>query len=129
MSQENVGIVRMFYESILQADYAAALACLAPDVVYRVLQEGPAYGPDAVRAMWERWESDWEEGGETIAEEFIDAGDRVLVTVHESGRGRGSGIEIDARLFNVFTLRDGKIIHKVEFTDRAEALEAAGLRE
>jgi ketosteroid isomerase-like protein len=129
MSQENLEIVRMFYESIRRDDYSAALAYLAPDVVYRVLQEGPAHGPDAVRAMWERWESDWEEGAETIAEEFIDAGDRVLVTVHESGRGRGSGIEVDARLFNVFTLRDGEIVHKVEFTERSEAREAAGLRE
>jgi ketosteroid isomerase-like protein len=49
--------------------------------------------------------------------------------VHESGRGQGSGIEIDGRYFNVLTVRNGKIVRKVEFTQRSDALEAAGLRE
>ena len=129
MSQENVEIVSKFYENILRGDHAAALACLAPDVDYSVAQERqPAHGLEAVRAMWERWLNDWEEIA-TVAEEFIDAGDHVLVTVHESGRGRGSEIEIDGRYFNVFTVRNGKIVRKVEFTQRSKALEAAGLRE
>ena len=63
----------------------------------------------------------------TEPEEFIDAGDRVLVTVHYSGRGSGSGIHLDDRLFDVYTLRDCKILHKAEFRERAEALAAAGL--
>jgi ketosteroid isomerase-like protein len=129
MSQENVEIVRRFYEAISRGDYAGALARLAPDVVYGVLQEGPSHGPDAVRAMWDRWESEWQEGGTTVPEEFIDAGDRIVVAVHESGRARGSGIEVDVRVFNVFTLRGGKVVRKVELTKRSEALEAAGLRE
>jgi ketosteroid isomerase-like protein len=129
MSQENVEIVRRFYESIHRGDHAEALACLAPDVDYRVLQEGPARGPDAVEAMWGRWESEWEEGGEAVAEEFIDAGDQVVATVRESGRGRGSGIEVDARVFKVFTFRSGKVVRMVEFIERSEALEAVGLSE
>jgi ketosteroid isomerase-like protein len=129
MSRENVEIVREFYESIRRGDYAEALACLAPDVDYRVLQEGPARGPDAVEAMWGRWESEWEEGGEAVAEEFIDAGDQVVATVRESGRGRGSGIEVDARVFKVFTFRSGKVVRMVEFIERSEALEAVGLSE
>jgi ketosteroid isomerase-like protein len=59
---------------------------------------------------------------------FIDAGDHVVVTVHESGRGQGSGIEIDGRYFNVLTVRNGKIVRKVKFTQHSDALEAAGLR-
>jgi ketosteroid isomerase-like protein len=51
------------------------------------------------------------------------------VTVHYSGRGRGSGVPFDDRLFDVYTLREGKIIHKREFRDRSSALQAAGLRE
>ncbi len=95
---------------------------------YKVGQEGPAHGPDAVRAIWERWENEWE-AFEMTHEEFIDAGEQIIVITHESGRGRGSGIEIDGRFFNVFTLRDREIVHKVEFTERSEALEAAGLSE
>ncbi len=127
MSQENVEIVQRFYEAIHCGDEAEALSYLAPEVEYGVLQEGLAHGPDEVRAMWERWKGDWEDGGKTAAEEYIDAGDRVVVTVHEWGRGEASGIEVDVRVFNVFTVRDGMVVHKREFADRAEALEAAGL--
>jgi ketosteroid isomerase-like protein len=128
MSEENVEIVRRFYEDILRGDHAAALRCLAPDVVFTVTQEGSVHGREAIRAMWERWEDDWEEA-RPVAEEFIDVGDQVVVTVHEWGRGRGSGIEVEGRFFNVVTLRDRKVVRKVEFTERAQALEDAGLRE
>jgi ketosteroid isomerase-like protein len=129
MSQENVETVRKFYERILRGDNAAALACLAPDVDYgrrsgKTAGARVGGGSGAVGG----WLNDWEEI-ETVAEEFIDAGDHVVVTVHESGRGRGSGIEIDGRYFNVLTVRNGKIVRKVEFTQRSEALEAAGLSE
>ena len=60
MSQENVEVVRRFFQAIRRGDLVAALACLAPDVEYEVGQELPMRGRDAVRAMWERWESDWE---------------------------------------------------------------------
>jgi uncharacterized protein len=128
MSQENVEIVRRCFEAWARGDHAAALEFLAPDVVWKVAQEGPANGPDAVQSVWQRWEADWDVL-EEIPEEFIDAGDHVLVTVHHKGRGRGSGIEIAGRTFHVYTFRDGKIVRKLEVTDRSEALEAAGLRE
>jgi ketosteroid isomerase-like protein len=86
MSRENVGIVRAFFEAYLRGDYDEALSWLAPDVVYQVGQEVPAQGPEAVRAVWERWESDWEEL-ETIPEEYLDGGDRVM----GSSQGRVQG--------------------------------------
>ena len=128
MSQENVEVVRRFFEAIRRGDLAAALACLAPDVEYEVGQELPMRGRDAVRAMWERWGSDWE-NYKLLPEEFIDAGDHVVVTVRCSGRGRGSGVEVDDRTFDVYTVRDGKCVRKLEFKVRSEALEAAGLSE
>ena len=55
----------------------------------------------------------------------MDMGDRVVVTVRLGGRGRGSGVEIAARFYDVYTLRDGKIVRMDQFTERSEALEAA----
>lgn len=126
MSEENLQLVREFFATYRRGDYEGSLACLAPDVVYKVAQEAPARGRDAVRAIWERWESSFEEL-ETTPEEFIDAGEHVVVTVRYRGHGRGSGIEIDDRGYEVCTVRDGEIVRKVEFTDRAEALAVAGL--
>ena len=60
---------------------------------------------------------------------MIGHGDRVFLAVRFQGRGRASGIEIDTRLYEVFMLRDGKVLRIDEYEERAEALEAAGLSE
>jgi ketosteroid isomerase-like protein len=62
-------------------------------------------------------------------EEILDLGDRVLVTTHMSGHGTGSGVSINQRLFQVMTFRRGVIVRQVDFEDRAQALEAAGMSE
>ena len=128
MSQQNVEVIRKTFEAYNRGDYDEAAACLAPDVVWEIGQEVPARGPDAVKTMWARWDSEWEEL-ETVPEEYIDAGDEVVVTVHYRGRGRSSGIEYSERLFDVYTVRDGRCVRKREFKRRSEALAAAGVRE
>jgi ketosteroid isomerase-like protein len=126
VSKANVEVVRRLFDRYGRGDYAGAAECLAPDVVYEVGQELPLDGREAVLGMWERWDSTWEEL-ETVPEEFVDAGDQVLVTVHYSARGRGSGIKYEERLFDVYTFSDGKCVRKQEFRERSEAIEAAGL--
>jgi ketosteroid isomerase-like protein len=41
-------------------------------------------------------------------------------------RSRQSNVEIEMPLVEVFTLRDGKIIHRRVYRDRAAALRAVG---
>jgi ketosteroid isomerase-like protein len=124
MSRQNVEIVRSF----LIDDFDEALRYADPDIVWNPVEESSAQGHDAVRASTARWKSEWDDY-ELIPEEFADAGDRVVVTVRFRARGRGSGIEVDARLYDVFTLRDRKIVRMDQFTEQSEALEAAGLPE
>jgi ketosteroid isomerase-like protein len=130
MSQENVEIVQRAFDAFHSGntDRAEALATIDPNVVYSPVEDGPSHGLHAIRDQFKRWESSWEELVET-AEEFIDAGDRVVVTALYRGRGQGSGVPIEARFYAVYTLRDGRVVRVDEFTDRAEALEAAGLSE
>ena len=128
MSQENVEAARRIIEAYCRGDYIGASAYLAPDVVWNVGQERPAHGRAAVREMWKRWDSEWVEL-ETVLDEVIDAGDKVLMAVRYRGRGRVSGVEVNDRLFEVHTFRDGRCVHKVDFRERAEALAAAGLSE
>jgi ketosteroid isomerase-like protein len=92
------------------------------------VDEAPQHGHEGVRTYMERWETEWEELS-TVPEQFIDAGDRVVVAVHFTGRGRESGIAVDAVLWEVYTLRGDKIVRMDEFSDRSEALKAAGLSE
>ena len=126
MSQANVEVVKRLFESYRRGDYEEAGACLAADVVYEVGQELPLRGREEVRAMWERWDSTWD-GLETVPEDFLDAGDQVLVTVFYSARGRGSGIEYEERLFDVYTFSGGQCVRKREFRERSDAAEAARL--
>jgi ketosteroid isomerase-like protein len=126
VSERNVEIVRELFEAYRRGDHDAAASYLAPGVEYRVIQEGVISGPDAVRAMWERWESSFEEI-ETTPLELVDAGEHVFAAVRYSGRGRGSGIEFEADTFEVYTLADGLCVRRLEFYDRTEALAAAGL--
>jgi ketosteroid isomerase-like protein len=125
MSQENVEIVRRF---LLIDDLDEALTHADPGIVWNPVEEAPAQGHDAVRDSTERWKSEWDDY-ELIPEELADMGDRVVATVRFRMRGRGSGIEVDDRLYDVFTLRDGKIVRMDQFAERSEALEAARLHQ
>jgi ketosteroid isomerase-like protein len=130
MSQENVEVVRkaIAYEYYGVGDRAEAEAIFDPQVVLNPIDEGPSSGFDAMRADMERWASAFDELKVTV-EEIIDAGDQVVVVAHHQGRGRQSGVEVDTRFYELYTLREGKVARMDEYTERAEALEAAGLRE
>jgi ketosteroid isomerase-like protein len=132
MSQENVEIVRRFFDAVERRDFDAALKDVAPDCEFDNSSNlgewrGVHRGHDQIRQLWrsflEPWESFWSE-----ADELIDAGDRVVGwgTAHLRGR---DGIEVTAKQGFVFTFRDGVVTHVAAFNERAEALEAAGLSE
>jgi ketosteroid isomerase-like protein len=57
---------------------------------------------------------------------------RILVFVHNSGRGRTSGLEIEqmhVKAANVFHVHDGKVTRLVAYWDRDRALADLGLAE
>jgi ketosteroid isomerase-like protein len=124
-SEADIEVVRRLFDRYLRGDYAGAAECLAEDVVYEVGQELPARGRAEVQAMWERWDSTWE-GMETVPEEYEVVGDHVVAAVRYLGRGSGSGIEYEERLYDVYTFSAGRLVRKREFRSRAEALAAAG---
>ena len=129
MSQENVEIVRELWDAYSHGAFDHVIALTDPYVVLVTLEEGPLYGPDAVRANYARWMEAWEGEPDTSVEEVIGVGDHVFVIACFRGRGRGSGVRVTQRLYEVYTLRNGRILRVDEFSDRAEALEAVGLRE
>jgi uncharacterized protein len=130
MSQENVEIVRGEYEAFARDDVDAALAGLDPEIEVRppreVLGEDSYHGHAGFLAYSGRWLGSWEEY-RLIPEEFIDAGDRVVVAYRAVGRGKGSGIEVETRMAHLWTIRNGKAVRLEMFRTPAEALEAAGL--
>src|SRR6476620_5669896 len=125
MSQENVEIVRRSADAYQSGDYEGAIAAFHPEVVCDEVSVGRVYrGREGVAEQVRDWAGTWDDW-EWEIEELIDCGDRVLMVMRESGRGRGSGVHVVQQTFFVYALRDGQIVRVTILVDRAQALEAA----
>jgi ketosteroid isomerase-like protein len=89
---------------------------------------GAPRGPEGIRAAWRRWYEAFDEV-QFEWDEVAEGGDDVVVTYRTKARGRGSGAVVDQAITLLWTLRAGKVVRIRAYTDRAEALTAAGLRE
>jgi ketosteroid isomerase-like protein len=134
MSQENVRLVGLGYEAMNAAFAGADLDALVPEVYEPsiVLEmgtlEGTRRGHQAVKSFLEDQRAVIEDF-HVDPEEFIDAGEQVIVTVRLSGRARHTGLPFKARYVHVVTLRNGKALHVRLYASKAQALEAVGLSE
>ena len=63
------------------------------------------------------------------AEEFVDAGDYVVVCLRLDGRGKASGAGFEEPEVHAHRLRNGKVVETREYRNKAQALEAVGLSE
>lgn len=61
-------------------------------------------------------------------QDFIDAGDKVVVPFRFGGRGRHTGIDVEFYVVHVWTVRDGKVARLDMYATEAEALAAAGVQ-
>jgi ketosteroid isomerase-like protein len=131
VSQENVEIVRAFFEAYNREDFEAALKDAAGNFVLDFSRSlGPyrgVYGLDRIRGLFEEINSTFE-SVRFEGYEFIDADEYVVVPVTTHFVGR-DGIEVKARVTHLWTIRDRAVIRVALYQDLREALEAAGLRE
>jgi ketosteroid isomerase-like protein len=133
MSQENVEVVRQIYARWSRGDFRAGTELYDPYVLLVLRPEFPdagAYcGPDEIRRyMREDFLADLD-GAVIVGEEFLDAGDSVVVRVKQEATGPGSGAAVGLRYYQVWTFRGRSVIRIESVKERAGALEAAGLRD
>ena len=77
----------------------------------------------------QRWVAEWGDF-QFAPEELIDLGDgRVFVRGRIVGSGLSSGAGFDGDWGVLFTFSDGRVVREQFFFNRAEALEAVGMRE
>jgi ketosteroid isomerase-like protein len=131
MSQENVEIARANYDAFNRGDVDAAFEDFAPDFELDLsraigLDRG-VYSLAQFRRLAESGIELWE-SVQFIADEFIDAGEHVVMPFTNRLRGR-DGIEVQARGTWLCTIRDGLIVRICLYQELQDALEAAGLRE
>jgi ketosteroid isomerase-like protein len=136
MSRENVEIVRRCFDVLNrerldvvlnEIDVACDPAIEIRQGAGRLPDLNRFRGREAVKAWFAAILGTLDTHFET--DEFIDAGDSVVVLFRQISRGRASGVELTNPFAAVYELRDGKIIYMDIFRTRAEALAAVGLRE
>jgi ketosteroid isomerase-like protein len=139
MSEENVEIVRILFDTFARRDHEAAFDYYDAEIEWDASRgrdwgdvdtAGVYRGHDGVRAYWRRWLSAWEDI-EATEVEFVDCGQTVVALIHQQRlRGRGSGVDVDAPPYALaFVFLNAKVVRWVFYPTQAEALEAAGLRE
>jgi ketosteroid isomerase-like protein len=132
MPSENVDVVRRIYEHWGQGRFEAGSELFDPWVVLVLRGDFPdagAYlGPDGIRRYMLGFLSEWDHAA-IEGREFIEAGDSVIVGVHQHAAGKGSGAPVSMDYFQVWTFRGANVIRLESVRERQEALEAAGLGE
>jgi len=134
MSKENVERLRVAHEAFLAGKSEFGGELLDPEIEWDasespVLDNSGVYrGTEGVRQYWREWLAAWE----TVQFEYelIDVGDRVVALIDQRMRGRSTGIEVPmGKYAQVYTFRDGLIVHWKLYTKQSDALEAVGLSE
>jgi uncharacterized protein len=129
VSAENVDVIRRGYEAFQSGGEEAIFEFLDPEIEVRPIDEPPVglrsyrghqgfhdYLADT-REVWGRF--GWE------ATELIDAGESVVARTRFYAEGRGSGVPVEAIVYIVWVVRDGKAVSAHGYLDRDEALAAA----
>jgi ketosteroid isomerase-like protein len=128
---DNVERVKAALEAWNHDDWDAIIDAATPDFELDMSRaDGPfrgVYGVNQVRRFWDEFAATWE-SRRFEPDEFIDAGENVVVPVTLRMRGR-EGIEVAAHITHVWTLRDGRVARMCMYQERREALAAVGLRE
>jgi ketosteroid isomerase-like protein len=125
--QAGVELVREIVEALNRGDLDGMLARMDPDFEWKPLEASPVArvckGHEQVRRYVEEWRSTFE-GVRLELEDPMRVGDQVIAVVRGHGRGRASGLELDSRFCQVWTLRSGTAVAMEEHATREEGLAA-----
>jgi ketosteroid isomerase-like protein len=133
VSQENVELVRALIEAFNGEDMVRTLGLIGSDFEVEVppsfSAEPDTYrGHDGVRRYFESFHDAMTEI-HFHPERFWDAGESVVVDLRLTARGRRTEIQVEQRIAQVWSVRDGKARAARTYESISEALAAAGLPE
>jgi ketosteroid isomerase-like protein len=132
MPAQNVDLVHRMYEAFNRGDWEGAFADTSPEIEWETDPRHPKAGVYRGRAEFQRFMQDFEDPFEQTViepEEFFARGDRVVAFIKIRRRPSGSTADVEIRIGELWTVRDGKIVRGQAFGEREKALEAAGLSE
>jgi ketosteroid isomerase-like protein len=78
-------------------------------------------GVDGAQRFLDDWTGAWDEWQMEIQETY-DAGDKVVVVVHQQGRARTTGMALSMVFAQIWTIRDGRFTRMDMYSDPSAAL-------
>ena len=122
LMQTGVQLVHGIVEALNRGDVDGMLERMHPDFEWRPLESSPVAGGvyrghEQVRRYVEDWLGTFDDLRLDL-EEPTEVADRVVVVVHGHGRGRASGLQLDTRFCQVWTVRDEMAIGMGEYATR-----------
>jgi uncharacterized protein len=130
MSQDNIAVIRGMYESFSKGDVTSVLGqmhqhiewCQAENFIYA--DRSPYRGPEAVlEGVFMRLASEWADF-KVMPEEWLDAGNHIVVLGIYSGRHKESGKEVRAQFAHIWGVTHGRVVRFQQYTDTKQFADA-----
>jgi ketosteroid isomerase-like protein len=132
MSDENKQVVKRGHEARSAGRIWDWMETLDPDIEWDIsgypVADFPTRGSgrkEFVAHVTKYW-SLWNDYSQDV-KEMIDAGENVVVVLHEHARMRNSDVDLERDVAAVWTIQDGKRVRFRAFARREDALRAAGI--
>ncbi|HEV2802477.1 MAG TPA: nuclear transport factor 2 family protein [Pyrinomonadaceae bacterium] len=123
MSQENVALIRDLYEAFGRGDVPTVLGQMDQNIEWREAENfiyadrNPYVGPQAIlEGVFMRLGTEWD-GFRVTPEEWLDAGNHVVVLGTYSGTHKESGREVRAQFAHVWGVHGGRAVRFQQYTD------------
>jgi ketosteroid isomerase-like protein len=127
VSDEDLAALRAAYDAYDRRDVDGLLGVVAHNVAWHGPETlpwgGTRHGADGVRTYFELLD-EYVENGWGDPDEYLDAGERIIVLGRLRGRARVSGTEFEARFAHVWDFQDGVAITFESIVDTAPVLAA-----
>ena len=131
VSDQFIAELREAYAAFNRGDIAAAVKPLDGKIEWSEPAQFPGGGTYHGVAGVKRYLTQSKAGiaeGSSEPEQFVVAGNKVVVLVHVRVRPKGSEAWHEARIADVYTVKNGKAVQMRAFVDQQEALRWAGAR-
>jgi uncharacterized protein len=124
MRPEDIEALQHGYRAWNRGELDAVIDLVDPDLEWSPGADSPEGGVFTGRDGFVSFVRSWAESFEDFRlepEEISAEGEHAIVTVRQSGRGRGSGIELDIGTIHVWHIRDGVALAWSAYRSKAEA--------
>jgi ketosteroid isomerase-like protein len=128
--EQNMEVIRGIYESLSRGDVTAVLGQMHQHIEWReadnfiYADRNPYRGPQAVlEGVFARLGSEWSDF-KVMPEEWLDAGNHIVVLGTYSGKHKESGREVRAQFAHVWGVTHGRAVRFQQYTDTKQFADA-----